>query len=206
MTNEAEPKMSWESEVEPSRRKRRTEGRFVLARPWRWVIAVLSVLSIIGILGLFVIIIWRIIYPAGPVVLSPEPTEATVGVMPASTATDVLTPAEVILPSSTPTSTATPRSTPTATPRSPTPTPTLPTEIVVGGYVKVSGTEDLGLNLREAPGQDYKIRKIAEEGSVLEVLDGPREADGYTWWQLKDETGELGWGAADYLEPTLPEG
>jgi hypothetical protein len=47
-------------------------------------------------------------------------------------------------------------------------------------------------------------REIAEEGEVLLVVGGPQEADGYTWWLLRDEanTDREGWAAADFLVPT----
>ena len=39
-----------------------------------------------------------------------------------------------------------------------------------------------------------------ENGTRLEVLDGPESADGYYWWQVSGADG-TGWCAADYLEP-----
>jgi hypothetical protein len=35
---------------------------------------------------------------------------------------------------------------------------------------------------------------------VVEILDGPKEADDYTWWQVRDEAGITGWVAGEYLE------
>jgi len=34
---------------------------------------------------------------------------------------------------------------------------------------------------------------------VLVVLDGPTEADGYVWWNLRSPEGKEGWGAANWL-------
>ena len=112
------------------------------------------------------------------------------------------TPTIVVIPTVTPAlPTLPPQPTSTPTPR---PTPTLPTEITVGGYVKVIGAEADQLSYRSGPGLNYARLTIVKDGTVLEVLEGPEEADGYTWWRLEDEDGFIGWAADDWLEPTLP--
>jgi hypothetical protein len=116
------------------------------------------------------------------------PTQPTVEVTP------TVTPA---LPTTVPSPTA------TSTPR-PTPTPSVPTEIKVNGYVKVVGAEADALSYRSGPGLDYARLTIVKDGTTLKVLEGPEEADGYTWWRLEDEDGFIGWAADDWLEPTLP--
>ncbi|MBC7262524.1 MAG: SH3 domain-containing protein, partial [Chloroflexi bacterium] len=55
--------------------------------------------------------------------------------------------------------------------------------------------------LRSGPGTEFITFKIVAEGSVLEVLGGPEEADGHIWWRLKDDQGVIGWAAADWLVP-----
>ncbi|HHH41525.1 MAG TPA: SH3 domain-containing protein [Chloroflexi bacterium] len=110
----------------------------------------------------------------------------------------------------TPTATPTPPPSPTPrpeeitpTPLPPTPTPEVPTEITVGGYVQVTGTGGAGLSFRQAPGGD--LIKVLPDGTTLEVIGGPQQAGGYTWWQLRDLTdGQEGWSAADYLTPVPP--
>jgi len=92
---------------------------------------------------------------------------------------------------------------PTATP-TPQATPTPPTEITVGGYVEVVGAEADELSYRSGPGLNFARLGIIKDGTILEVLEGPEEADGYTWWRLEDEDGFIGWAADDWLEPTLP--
>ena len=52
-------------------------------------------------------------------------------------------------------------------------------------------------------------KKFVQDGTILKVLDGPEEADGLTWWRLEDPKEEdedlkIGWGADEWLEPTLP--
>lgn len=92
----------------------------------------------------------------------------------------------------------------------PSPTPpvtltasTLPggASIVIGAYVQISGTEGQGLRLRAAPGLDGTLLFLGYDAEVYQVRDGPRQADGYTWWYLVapyDET-RAGWAAADFL-------
>jgi hypothetical protein len=116
------------------------------------------------------------------------PTQPTVEIIPTVTsALPTLAPF--------PTATATPKSTPT---------PSVPTEISVGGYVKVVGAEADALSYRSGPGLNYARLTIVKDGTILEVLEGPEEADGYVWWRLEDEDGFIGWAADDWLEPTLP--
>jgi len=103
---------------------------------------------------------------------------------------------------------------PTATPLKPieTPTPiieptaTLPVppvsgDIEVGDYVQVSGTGGAGLRLHIAPGVSSDAHYVAIESEVFQVMDGPREADGYVWWLLQDpyDVNAQGWGVANYL-------
>jgi uncharacterized protein YraI len=77
-------------------------------------------------------------------------------------------------------------------------------EITVGGYVKVVGAEADQLSYRSGPGLKYARLALLKDGTILKVLDGPEEADGYTWWRLQDEDGFIGWAADDWLEPTVP--
>ncbi len=113
-------------------------------------------------------------------------------------------PTVEIIPTVTPAlPTLPPLPTSTPTPR-PTPTPTLPTEITVGGYVKVVGAGADQLSYRSGPGLNYARLKLVKDGAILGVLDGPEEADGLTWWRLKDKEGDIGWAADEFLKPTLP--
>lgn len=76
-----------------------------------------------------------------------------------------------------------------------------PNTIHVDGYVQISGTGGDGLRIRSAPGLNTETVFRGEESEVFLVKDGPREADGYTWWYLVasyDET-RAGWAAADFL-------
>jgi hypothetical protein len=98
--------------------------------------------------------------------------------------------------------TATPYAPPTDTPPPPTPTVLAVSNdpIFVGAQVKVVDTGPNGLNFRREPSRSAERIRSLPEGSVYEVVGGPTEADGYTWWQLRDPSdGTTGWGAGIYL-------
>ena len=112
------------------------------------------------------------------------------------------TPVVTIIPAPTLTPTAVP---PTVVP-SPTPTTIffLPEGVIgVGAFVQVAGTEGAGLRMRSEPGLNSQINFSAMDSEVFLVIDGPVEADGYTWWHLEAPYDENrnGWSAADFLTP-----
>ena len=57
------------------------------------------------------------------------------------------------------------------------------------------------LNIRNIPslvGSQVLFRE--DEGKRFEIIGGPQEADGYTWWQLRDpQLQAQGWAVAIYL-------
>jgi hypothetical protein len=112
------------------------------------------------------------------------------------------TPTDLVPP------TATPYMAPTDTPAAPTAAAAGTTNdpISVGAKVKIVDTGPTGLNFRKTPARaGEKIRSLGE-GNVYEVVGGPQQADGLTWWQLKDPSdGTSGWGAADYMKVVLTQ-
>jgi hypothetical protein len=79
--------------------------------------------------------------------------------------------------------------------------------ITVGGFVTVDGTGD-GLLVRSSPARSgNRVSKIAD-GTRARVVDGPREADGFTWWKIdqfdKGNPDLTGWSVQDYLKPASP--
>ena len=120
-------------------------------------------------------------------------------------AAPVLAPATAVLnvipyPSSTPTSLI---PTPTLAPQPsgevpPAPGPGL---IITGDFVQISGTGGDGLRLRSEPGLNAAVNFLAYEGEIFQVSDGPKEADGYTWWYLVApyDKSVQGWAVANYL-------
>ncbi len=82
----------------------------------------------------------------------------------------------------------------------PTPAPVTP-GMEIGVRVQVIGTGGAGLNIRSEPGTEAERVAVATEGEALLVVGGPRDADGYVWWFVRDEvTPEReGWAAQDFL-------
>lgn len=105
-------------------------------------------------------------------------------------------------------------SAPTLTPKTidptqtPEPSPTtiffLPEGVIgVGAYVQVTGTSGAGLRMRAEPGLAGAVNFTALDAEVFLVIEGPVEADGYTWWRLEapyDQT-RTGWSAGNFLTP-----
>lgn len=87
-----------------------------------------------------------------------------------------------------------------------TPTSTLPAEPEINGvsvkkFVKIEGTEGVGLRIRREPGTNSEVVFLANESEVFIVIGGPIEKDAILWWQLStpyDESRQ-GWASADYL-------
>lgn len=82
-------------------------------------------------------------------------------------------------------------------------TPTAPGDILIGGYVEVSGTGGQGLSLRQGPGANYARMDVAAEGEVFIVVEGPQTAAGAPWWRIRDPQNEerFWWAVGSYLEP-----
>lgn len=80
-------------------------------------------------------------------------------------------------------------------------------DIAIGDIVMVG--ED-GVNIRDTPGTDGDIITTLDSGILLEIVDGPESADGYTWWmgivQNEDsvDQGISGWIVEDFL--TIDDG
>lgn len=96
---------------------------------------------------------------------------------------------------------------PTSTPTSPsvvtpTATPAPPSRIQVSTYVRIQGTGGAGLRLRVSPSLQADINFLGQENEVFLVIDGPEQADGYTWWHLEapDDPTRNGWAVTEYLE------
>jgi hypothetical protein len=96
----------------------------------------------------------------------------------------------------------TPTTIPTFTPI-PTPDNALaPDEITVGFYAVVANTEGFGVTIRGGPSTSNVARLVADEGTVLLVIDGPEEANTFLWWQVQLQDGTEGWAAGQFLIPT----
>ncbi len=76
-----------------------------------------------------------------------------------------------------------------------------PPGLYIGGGAIVAGTGS-SLRLRSDPGLQSTTLKTVDDGTRLKILEGPRDADGLTWWRLEDASdGAQGWAAAKFLTP-----
>jgi hypothetical protein len=84
-------------------------------------------------------------------------------------------------------------------------TPAIPTVIpgTIGVGAMVEVTED-GLRLRDEPSLKGKILTQANSHELFTVIEGPRTADGYTWWLLQGvyDKSRQGWAVDSYLKPS----
>lgn len=73
-------------------------------------------------------------------------------------------------------------------------------ELAVDGNAVIS--ED-GVNLRPDATTEGEPLTTLNADTAVTILDGPVDADGYTWWQVvvDDDTAQTGWVVQDYLEP-----
>jgi hypothetical protein len=81
-------------------------------------------------------------------------------------------------------------------------TPT-PIAVTVGSTVAVAGVEQEQLNVRDNAGvQGTTILFRAIEGTNFVVVEGPAQADGFTWWKIQNalDPSQSGWAVANYLQ------
>ncbi len=106
-----------------------------------------------------------------------------------------------LIPADTPTLSAGAQTTPGAAAETQMPSPP-PGVIAVGDYVQIVGTGGDGLRLRGEPGLAAQVLMLGSESEVFKVDEGPREADGYTWWRLIGpfDTNRGGWAAVNFLQ------
>ena len=123
-----------------------------------------------------------------------KPLSTTLDLPPPTALVITITPSPVI---------PTPTLAPVAGPIAPTAVVASPTPagLYIGGGAVVAGTGS-SLRLRSDPGLQSTTLKTVDDGTRLKILEGPREADGLTWWRLQDATdGAQGWAAEKFLTP-----
>lgn len=91
----------------------------------------------------------------------------------------------------------------TATAPPPTAPPPTPTTLVVGGWARVINTyTTTGLRLRADAAPWAELLAILPEGSLVQIVGGPKAGgNGNRWYNIAAE-GKVGWSDATYLEPT----
>jgi len=163
---------------------------------WMWI--AVPVLVVVVVAGLW----WAIFSPPGSslVTPTPSPTAMIIRTQPTQAPTESATlsaqeptPTRPILPLPTFSPTAGSVMTPATEPS------IEAAGLKIGDKPKVSGTGGQGLNMRAGAGTGHARVKTLPEGSVVEVIGGPTEANEFTWWQVRDQTGVAGWVVAKYL-------
>jgi len=158
----------------------------------KMLIGALATASVLMCVSLTVILLQ---YPA----TSPDPlTGSGQGLQPAGYGQAAMT--VIAAPTSTPNLGLAPTLTvPTAAPTI-IPTP-IPGAIGIGAFVQITGTEGQGLRLRGGPGLGNDQLFLGYDSEVYQVVDGPVDADGHTWWKLTApyDVTRTGWAVQDYL-------
>ena len=57
------------------------------------------------------------------------------------------------------------------------------------------------LNCRSGPGLDADVIYVMEGGTEVEILAGPSAADGYHWYKVQTDDGDVGWVVGEALVP-----
>jgi hypothetical protein len=114
--------------------------------------------------------------------------------------------------SSDPTPTSTPPPPPTIVPRASIATPlTMPTAapeptapiLQPGAPAQVVNVGEAALLVRGQPGTNQPVQARFPEGTQVTIVEGPVEADGYTWWRIEADN-VSGWSAAGNPETGTP--
>jgi hypothetical protein len=203
MDKDKEPRRKFEPSEQRRPRRLEEASTAEIRFPLVWiVIGGLAGLIVIGLVGLGVVNLVRqgAITPT-PQVLPPlvEPVETPPSVESTSVAAESTTAATTTLSTAEQTSPS-PEETVTTS------EPSAPTSPQVDGYVKVVGTEGLGLSMRAGPGRNNARLGLVEERDdvILLVLAGPKEdenAEDYVWWFVRHSDGTEGWVVEDFIVP-----
>ncbi len=73
------------------------------------------------------------------------------------------------------------------------------TDLTIGGTAEIAYANGDNVRLRDAPGLDGDVVTSISEGTVVDVLDGPVEADDGSLWYEVSTGGATGYVIADYL-------
>jgi hypothetical protein len=163
--------------------------------PWLWI----GLGAIVTVLAIAVAVLWARVLLGGVDKLEEEPTPTITiqTAVPTQPSTPTVDAAE---PTVSPEADVTSEPAPTPEPVEEQPTPIPPGVIAVGVRVTVVGTEGIGVSLRAGPGTNYARLDVARDGAVLEIIDGPEEADGYTWWSVRTADGTEAWAIDNYFQ------
>ena len=83
-----------------------------------------------------------------------------------------------------------------------------PETIAVGKVIVVIDVGTDKLNVRDVPGvTTSEVLFRADEGTAYVVVEGPSQADGFTWWKIQDPANPniTGWAASNYIQVASQE-
>lgn len=72
-------------------------------------------------------------------------------------------------------------------------------EIYLGATVEIANTDGAGVNVRAEPSTASEVLTVFLDGTQVQVIDGPVEAEEFVWWQVTGNEVEAGWIVSDYL-------
>lgn len=74
--------------------------------------------------------------------------------------------------------------------------PSMTSLLSIGGSAQVtlSNPRDV-LRMRNGAGLNFRVVSLLPSGTRLQIVDGPRNADRLTWWQIRTPEGNVGWAA-----------
>jgi hypothetical protein len=127
-------------------------------------------------------------------IITAAPTETVAITLPALAAPPTLPP-ELQQQTSAPLS----LSGPTLAPVVISPTP----ETIGVGKTVIVNSKESGLNIRSAPGTfNTQVLFVTDDGTLFTVVDGPAQADGFTWWKIQNPADgtQSGWAASVFLQ------
>jgi uncharacterized protein YgiM (DUF1202 family) len=77
---------------------------------------------------------------------------------------------------------------------------------VIGGLATVHVINNDTLNVRESPALSAAILEKLPDGVAITLLEGPLDAEGYTWWRIATPGGIEGWvvSYADGVQTLVP--
>ena len=164
---------------------------------WMWV--AVPVLVVVVVAGL-----WWALFSEDPEqqssLPSPSPTMRAVIGQPTQAPTLVPT-LPTLFPSSTPSDVLpTPLAPAESVVQTPLVSPTSRPELGVGTKARVVGVGAGVLNVRDGAGTGYRVVTALRENAVLDVIGGPQDANNYPWWQVRNDAGETGWVAGEWLQ------
>jgi hypothetical protein len=157
-----------------------------LSRVQSWLVPLLIIVSIFMI-GATISIGWQQLGASRQPTSPPAPT-----FNPAITTVE---PAFIPDPQGQP---AAPLPTPADLPPTPAPTELPADTVAVGRPAFVRADLQLELNVRAAPSSTAEIRFVLAPNTQMDVIGGPVEADGFTWWEISS-AGRQGWAAGEFL-------